>query len=42
MNTIRMQLKSENINESEEKELLEKIMKIQKQKINILTKYNEI
>ena len=42
MNTIRMQLKSESINESEEKELLEKIMKIQKQKINILTKYNEI
>ena len=42
MNAIRMQLKSESINESEEKELLEKIMKIQKQKINIPTKYNDI
>ena len=42
MNAIRMQLKSESINESKEKELLKKIMKIQKQKINILEKYNEI
>ena len=42
MNAIRMQLKSESTNESKEKELLKKIMKIQKQKINILEKYNEI
>ena len=42
MNAIRMRLKSESINESAEKELLEKIMKIQKQKINIPTKYNDI
>ncbi len=42
MNAIRMQLKSESINESEEKELLGKIMEIQKQKINILAKYNEV